>query len=205
MLCLPSALVGLSKTAFLGYNKHRERAARFALCVCYYLKLDGLRLHCAEIYGPQFAAKGCAVAGEHLQGLVHLHAAHNAGRGAYDGFRRQGCLQQGFLGEEVAVTARRGAVVEHGSLAREAADGTIYIGHGVAAAGIVNQEARGKVVAAVNHGIVAGHHVGVVFCKASDDGLYLHLAVKPAQAARGALGLRLSHFVLAIKHLTVKI
>ena len=88
MLCLPSALVGLSKTAFLGYNKHRERAARFALCVCYYLKLDGLRLHRAEIYGPQFAAKGCAVTDEHLQGLVHLHAAHNAGRGAYDGFRR---------------------------------------------------------------------------------------------------------------------
>ena len=75
----------------------------------------------------------------------------------------------------------------------------------MAAAGIVNQEARGKVVAAVNHGIVAGHHVGVVFCKVSDDGLYLHLAVKPAQAARGALGLRLSHFVLAIEHLTVKI
>ena len=88
MLCLPSALVGLSKTAFLGYNKHRERAARFALCVYYYLKLDGLRLHRAEIYGPKFAAKGRAVTDEHLQGLVHLHAAHNAGRGTYDGFRR---------------------------------------------------------------------------------------------------------------------
>ena len=75
----------------------------------------------------------------------------------------------------------------------------------MAAAGIVNQEARGKVVAAVNHGIVAGHHVGVVFCKAGGDGLYLHLAVKPTQAPRGTFRLRLSHFVLAIEHLAVKV